>query len=231
MLGGYKLIDFGGVDISTSKTISGIYNEIEKTEKRIVGCNLKLGTTTFKELTLDVKANGTSYELSNSILKITVTNANVVVGIVLVHNLLENIVDDNGDLRFNEGSIDVIDTLEDYVIFSKWSLSGTHLLLVLCIYNTSESDITISGASQITTPINLPQWVKSKIYPMGTTYHVMRISGGITGYKPSDLTASANPVETYLMKANNDITINTIDATFESGFYYRFEYNLLIDME
>ena len=33
MLGGYKLIDFGGVDISTSKIISGIYNEIEKTEK------------------------------------------------------------------------------------------------------------------------------------------------------------------------------------------------------
>ena len=80
MLGGYKLIDFGGVDISTSKTISGIYNEIEKTKKRIVGCNLKLGTTTFKELTLDVKKDGTNLVLSNSIIKVTITNANAVVG-------------------------------------------------------------------------------------------------------------------------------------------------------
>lgn len=79
-LGGYKLIDFGGVDISTSKTISGIYEKIEKTEKRIVGCNLKLGTTTFKELTLDVKKDGTNLVLSNSIIKVTITNANVVVG-------------------------------------------------------------------------------------------------------------------------------------------------------
>ena len=98
--GGYKLIDFGGVDISTSKTISGIYNKIADTEKRIVGCNITLGTTKFKELTLDVKLNGTSYELSNSILKITITNANAVVGEenTNVEEILEYSADNKGQL-------------------------------------------------------------------------------------------------------------------------------------
>ncbi len=90
MLGGYKLIDFGGVDISTSKTISGIYNEIEKTEKRIVGCNLKLGTTTFKELTLDVKKVGTDFVLTNSVIKVVIGSDNAIVGLAFTDDNSSN---------------------------------------------------------------------------------------------------------------------------------------------
>lgn len=89
-LGGYKLIDFGGVDISTSKIISGIYNEIEKTEKRIVGCNLKIGTTTFKELTLDVKKVGTDYVLTNSVIKVVIGSDNAVVGLAFTDDNSSN---------------------------------------------------------------------------------------------------------------------------------------------
>lgn len=80
MLGGYKLIDFGGVDISTSKTISGIYEKIEKTEKRIVVCNVKLGTTIFKEMVVDVfkKVNDYRLYLTNSIIKIIIGNSSSV---------------------------------------------------------------------------------------------------------------------------------------------------------
>ena len=79
--GGYKLIDFGGVDISTSKTISGIYNKIANTDKRIVGCNITLGTTKFKELTLDVKKDEDDYVLVNAVLEIVVDSENAVVGL------------------------------------------------------------------------------------------------------------------------------------------------------
>ena len=103
-LGGYLLVDFEGKDISTSKTISGIYEKLLETKKRVVACNVKLGTTVFKELTLDVKLNGTSYELSNSILKITVTNANVVVGEEQTSGGSESLVfDDVSDLYYYIG--------------------------------------------------------------------------------------------------------------------------------
>lgn len=78
--GGYKLIDFGGVDISTSKTISGIYNKIADTGKRIVGCNITLGTTKFKELTLDVEEIKDGYRLSNTILNILIGDNDSVIG-------------------------------------------------------------------------------------------------------------------------------------------------------
>lgn len=87
--GGYKLIDFGGVSLHpvTSVKIDGIYNKIKNTGKRIVGCNIEIGSTKFKEITLDVKEIvGVGFELSNSILKITISNTDYVVG-----KLVENI--------------------------------------------------------------------------------------------------------------------------------------------
>lgn len=79
-LGGYKLIDFGGVDISTSKTIVGIYNEITNTNKRIVVSNVKLGTTIFKEMVVDVfmKTLDKRLYLTNSIIKIVIGKSNEV---------------------------------------------------------------------------------------------------------------------------------------------------------
>ena len=128
--GGYKLIDFGGVDISTSKTISGIYNRIADTGKRIVGCNIVLGTTKFKELTLDVKANGTSYELSNSILKITITNANAVVGEVVIIPKDENY------------SFDTYADLKAYIL----EKGGYYNCIIAFIQKTGDTTININTA-------------------------------------------------------------------------------------
>lgn len=88
--GGYKLIDFGGVDISTSKTISGIYNKIADTGKRIVGCNLVYSTTKFKELTLDVKKVGTDFVLTNSVIKVVIGSDNAVVGLAFTDDNSSN---------------------------------------------------------------------------------------------------------------------------------------------
>lgn len=89
-LGGYLLVDFEGKDISTSKTISGIYNKVKETKKRVVACNLKVGTTVFKELTLDVKKVGTDYVLTNSVIKVVIRSDNSVVALAFTDDNSSN---------------------------------------------------------------------------------------------------------------------------------------------
>ena len=143
--------------------------------------------------------------------------------------ILENIVDKAGNPRFIEGDITPISALEAVVPYAKWSLSGSHLMLVLCIYNTTEEDITISGASSLGDASNLPQWIKNKIYPMGNTPHVVH-NFAVEGVKPDDLTQDSNKQATYLIKAtSSSIAINGVNFTAKAGYYYRIEFDLLID--
>lgn len=142
--------------------------------------------------------------------------------------IFENIVDKAGNHRFIEGDITPVTALEDVVPFAHWSLSGSHLMLVLCIYNTTESDITISGASGLSTAINLPQWIKDKIYPMGNTPHVLH-NFAVEGVKPDDLTQDSNKQATYVIKSSGNLAINGVNFTAKAGYYYRIEFDLLID--
>ena len=50
--------------------------------------------------------------------------------------------------------------------YGKWSLSGTHLLIVLVI--TASETATLSN-SQLIANINLPDWIKEKITPVWST--------------------------------------------------------------
>ena len=168
--GGYKLIDFGGVDISTSKTISGIYNKIADTGKRIVGCNIKLDTTEFKELTLDVKPIENGYELSNSILKITITNANAVVGVFGLYN---GFSDDNASTKkiyFHPIFIETTDTLKGRISCSilnntpdklntynkliteirSWGLTKANIIANGLFYDTNSSKAVVINAFAVT---------------------------------------------------------------------------------
>lgn len=222
--GGYRLIDFGGVDISTSKTISGIYNKIANTDKRIVGCNITLGTTKFKELTLDVKANGTSYELSNSILKITITNANAVVGENSVTNIIEDIKDESGNHRFIEGVITTEEVTGVNFLYKKWSLSGTHLMFVLA--GTIDANSTISSAS-FGSALDLPNWVKDKIINVWSSYIEMKTFSAI-----DDGWSEVKNLTCVIGKDNNEVFINSVGTftnTLELNF--RVQFDLLIDME
>ena len=141
--------------------------------------------------------------------------------------IFENIVDKAGNPRFIEGDISVINDLSELSPFAHWSLSGSHLMLVLCIYNDTEEDITISGASELAS-VELPHWIAEKIFPMGTSGHIA-MKSGIKGLYPSSLTPSVSDVTAYLLKTSDTIQLNGINAKFESGDYYRIEFDLLID--
>ena len=165
---------------------------------------------------IQVNATGTGYQLA-------------AIG-DLTKAYINNIYDNDENKRFVEGDITPTSALSDYVPFAKWSLSGTHLMLVMCIYNTSENDITISGASSLCNSINLPTWIKNKIYPMGETSHVAH-NFSVEGVYPSDLTPDANKQSAYIQKASNDITINGINFTAKAGYYYRVEFDLIITFD
>jgi len=79
------------------------------------------------------------------------------------YKIFEDIVDKDGHNRFIEGDI-TMETISGVTQkLGKWSLSGTHLLIVLA--GNIEANVTLSPGVTWAN-INLPQWIKDKIYPM-----------------------------------------------------------------
>ena len=77
-------------------------------------------------------------------------------------NQLEGILDKDGNARFIEGDI-TPKTISGYTFnYSKWALSGTHLMLVMA--GVIASGTAISGGVVLAS-VTLPQWIKNKIYP------------------------------------------------------------------
>ena len=74
----------------------------------------------------------------------------------------ENIVDKDGHKRFIEGDI-TIETITGITKqYGKWSLCGTHLLIVLAV--EIENGTALSGT--LLAKVNLPTWIMDKIYPI-----------------------------------------------------------------
>lgn len=75
--GGYALIDLSGTDLSVGSkvTISGVYNKLAtayKSNKPIIACNLVDGSKGITPSQLSTLKNGTNYEATVGINKITV---------------------------------------------------------------------------------------------------------------------------------------------------------------
>ena len=78
-------------------------------------------------------------------------------------HLFENITDAQGHKRFVEGSINIAVQTGLTINFAKWSLSGSHLMIVVAGSVSPDNQATLS----LNTEIALPQWIKDKIYPLG----------------------------------------------------------------
>lgn len=77
-------------------------------------------------------------------------------------NAIEALVDDSGNPRFIEGTITPETITGLTFTYCKWSLSGTHLMVVLA--GTCE-DVTL--ANNVTfSEINLPDFIMNKIVPL-----------------------------------------------------------------
>lgn len=140
--------------------------------------------------------------------------------------IFENIVDKNGHPRFIEGNI-TIETFDGITkTFGKWSLSGTHLMIVVAC--DVDQNKTISGTLCF---IDLPQWIKDKIIVIYPLYYTAVISNAeIRNRSNGSLLYN---LDCYLRKEENSIYISFASGSYTStqDALFRIELDLLIDNE
>lgn len=153
---------------------------------------------------------------------ITITDANSVSSEGIVDNpTMENIVDLNGNKRFVEGNCDT-QTIEGVTYdYNKWSLSGTHLMIVLGGSVANGTSITASLIASIT----LPQWIVDKITPLVSTF----IENKTISLRGSDL--STQTLSINLAKEGQLLTLRSGTLTLTADRVFRVQFDLLIDNE
>lgn len=138
---------------------------------------------------------------------------------------ITELVDSKGNPRFIEGDITTNAITGLTFTYAKWSLSGSHLMIVLA--GTIENGATIA-AQGIGVLKDVPSWVKSKIYPVWAGNYIELKN--TSAYNTDWSTQNFNSV---LVKDSvNDIRINitsSFTATKERNF--RIQFDLLIDTE
>ena len=135
----------------------------------------------------------------------------------------ENIVDKDGHPRFIEGDIELVNNAIPTKIYGKWALSGTHLLLVLCL--SAKQNDNISGGI-ITKPINIPQWILDKITPLWGGVEVDKIT--IYYY---DVSSNQQSTTAYLEKKDTGLVIYHSGLGLTQDRACRIAFDLLIDNE
>lgn len=137
----------------------------------------------------------------------------------------ENITDADGHKRFIEGDLEVEPFNSRVVEYAKWSLSGTHLMLVVCI-SLANAEVVTSG--QVVTILNdqLPQWVLDKLYPIFGDI----VSSTTLDFRNTDY--SSQNVSCYLQKTSSG-TVRIImgSITLNKDRTARIAFDLLIDNE
>lgn len=136
--------------------------------------------------------------------------------------LFENIVDKDGHKRFIEGDITIIDTEGLTQKYGKWSLCGSHLLIVLACEIANGT--TISGKRCV---IDVPNWVKDKIVPLFASLVIYKQEVAFAN------DSSSQNMTFYLQKSSVDgeISIHNASITASAIRNFRIAFDLLIDNE
>ena len=136
--------------------------------------------------------------------------------------VFENIVDKDGHKRFIEGNITTPAMTGITFNYAKWSLSGTHLMIVLAFTNDENAVFSTSSIS-----INLPDWIKEKIVPIYRTTYVDTKAF----YQRADSDLSTTTLNVALKKdasANIDCSsLSSVNLTKAGGA--RIQFDLIID--
>lgn len=158
----------------------------------------------------------------------TYINKIVVNGQEVNANQFEGILDKNGNARFVEGELTYTDDANTTTKYAKWSLSGSHLMIVHAF--TLSANATES-ASKVFSEVSLPEWIFNKIYEISES------SGGwvstkiVTPNESTGASASAQAKTFLLRKSTANLIIYCLDAITvgASDLVYRVQFDLLID--
>lgn len=139
--------------------------------------------------------------------------------------LLENIKDASGNLRFIEGDGVFSTGVEGITCdYSKWSLSGTHLMVVALI--SFENGTTASWGNSIAVDFTLPNWIHNKIYSTGNNID----SKQFIAYDSND--QSQNIAVVFRKASSDKVNLRvTGSTTLTSDKVCRIQFDLLIDNE
>lgn len=137
-------------------------------------------------------------------------------------NSLEGLQDAQGHNRFIEGDGNVSQTQTGLTsTYCKWSLSGTHLMLVLAGYFADTTQIADSTIAKF----SIPTWILDKIYP---TYSTHIEDKTIKAY--NDDASSTQNFEFALTKLSDGLYLipNSL-TTMTDKRNFRAQFDLLID--
>ena len=137
---------------------------------------------------------------------------------------ITQLYDSAGNPRFIEGDLDIQTVSGVTTNYHKWSLSGTHLMIVLAC--TLENSAVISNGTDLAI-IDLPSFIESKILPVyadNKTINMIRVSA-----LASDLTTQVIGLG---LRKDTNLTIRVYEGlTLTKERNFRVQYDLLIDTE
>ena len=135
----------------------------------------------------------------------------------------ENIVDKDGHKRFIEGDVNLDKEYEGVTkLYGKWSLSGSHLLIVCCLFVTEDKVLTYGECITM----NIPEWIYNKITPI---YASAIDKKTFSAFTPN---GSEQTVPAYLLKKGTGVlSVETGFTATDDDRTIRFAFDLLIDNE
>lgn len=138
----------------------------------------------------------------------------------------ENIVDAQENKRFIEGNITLDSGMPAGATanYAKWSLSGTHLMIVIAL--TLDADINIAGNTTLAF-VGVPQWIRDKIYPTLSNW----VTASSTRAIASDWSEKSVTVSLYKNTTNIQLAFGGTGYTWDKSAVCRFQFDLLIDNE
>ena len=138
-------------------------------------------------------------------------------------NKMAKIKDKSGHLRFIEGECTPIEIPGVSFTYNKWSLSGTHLMIVIA--GTIDNGTTIANTN-IASISDLPEWIINKINPLFSLVVDRKEFSLYNSAWGSQTTAIA------LIKGTGVLNIyQTGSLTTTDSRNFRYQFDLLIDNE
>ena len=137
--------------------------------------------------------------------------------------LMENIVDSHGNKRFAEGNI-TMKTIEGITqTYGKWSLSGTHLMVVLAAKIANGTELV---SNTILATVNLPSYIFDKIVALWSN---IAVDSKIINARADDWTIQS--FNCAMLKTNYIELNNTSNVTLTADRSFRIQFDLLIDSD
>ena len=138
--------------------------------------------------------------------------------------VFEHIVDKDGHKRFVEGDITIEEITGIAKTYGKWSLSGSHLMMVIAL---SLADETVIAGNTTLAYIDVPQWVKDKVVKiLPESNEVAR--GSFIAF--SSNAGSTQSLAAYLRKPTDSQLVITLGSlTLNTDKFVRLQFDLLID--